>query len=386
MPANPASIDVTYLTGQGRAFGSPTAVIRHVIFVDQFNDEPTDDPAFSAETFLNPELQLGLDQYTAQTIAVPAAIPASVETRFFDTFFLEVSKLRVENASGGFDEFEGSNGQGVVNEQFALKARAFRSRHTTVPIFLDDAMLNLNGSNQVTFDRNQFETINYDPTSQQIIGFLSDYVAFDISAMATVDRPTMPSNATPAARAYFSGDGQAISSAGTSGPFDVLTPSGFIEGTFLRSQAANTYTLVQLDPRDLTNTAKITAMLGIFRDYTSVFAQLGTFEFFTFPNSDDNNLQDLVMLQRNGAGAIVNFYYGLADLQAGTYMAWPIRNIDDGSVANQIDGTITNIVDMNGNSASGDIPTARAGQFTITPSVDVPAGFPASGRFVVFRR
>ena len=47
-------------------------------------------------------------------------------------------------------------------------------------------------------------------------------------------------------------------------------------------------------------------------------------------------------------------------------------------------------MDRNGGSVnvigSANADDVRAGQYTITPSPDVPAGYSASGRFFVFRR
>lgn len=387
LPPTPGLINVAYITGQGRAPGSPTAVIRRVFFSDDLNDDPNDNPDFNVETKLNPERQIGLDAYSLQTIEVNAPIPADRESRAFATFTLEVSKLRVEDSNGGYREYPGQNGQPLLSEAFDLKMRAFRGRHTMLPVFLDDAMLNVDPiTDTVVFDRAQFEAINYDPTLNKMVAFISDYVAFDISSLNPVDRPDM-SSGSPAERVYFSGDSSAISSAGSSGPFEVLTPTGFIEGTFSGPTPPvnlGTYTLVQLDPRDLSGIAKITSLLGIYREYTSVIGSLGDFEVITFPTSDDDNLQDMVIIQRSGT-TIVNLYFGVVDFQAGTFSAWPIRNLDDASISNEITGSVGVFVDKNGASVGTDWPKIRAGQYVFAPGPDLPPSFPTSGRFIVFR-
>lgn len=385
MPASPGLINVTYITGQGRAPGSPIAVMRRVYFIDQFNDQPDDDPLLNAETKLNPEIYLGLDQYTLQTIGVNAVIPAVVENRKFDTFYLEVARLRVENGQGGYDDYD-NGGQPAVNEQFALQSTVLRGRQTTLPVFLDDSMLYYDGN--IVFNRSQFELINYDPDLQTMIAFIGDYMEFDVSLMAAVDRPTMSSGA-PAGRVYFSGDNEAVSESGDSGVFEALTPTGYIEGSFNAPRPpidTGTYTLVQADPRDLTGQAKITSLLGIWRDYKSVIGGLGTFEFFALPSSRDDSVQDLVMIHRNGGGQIDNLFFGVLDYAAGTWSAWPIANLDDGSIGNEITGTVSGYVDVNGGSIGNEYPKIRAGRFTIDPGAGVPGNFPASGRFIVFRR
>src|SRR5688572_24002856 len=63
IPNVPAMLSVFYLTGQGRAAGSATAVIRRLFFTDQFG---------LVETILNPERYIGLDAYTSQSIDVSA--------------------------------------------------------------------------------------------------------------------------------------------------------------------------------------------------------------------------------------------------------------------------------------------------------------------------
>jgi hypothetical protein len=378
----PGVIDVTFLTGQGRAPGSPTAVINRVFFQDQYNTNPFDQE-FNVETRLQEARYLGLDQYTVQTIPVDVPFPWNVTSRLFQTYTLEVAKLRVENGSGGFDEYTGTGGNPLVYEQFPCYVRAFRGRHSTLPVFLDDAMLYFDGFG-VQFDRNLFEIINFDPNDNRINGFISDYVEFDISAMAPADRPQL-SGGADAEKAFFSGDGQAI---GAAGAFEVLIPSGFIEGTYtLTDPITNvaSYTLVQLDPRDLTNTAKITSLLGIWRPYTKVLSNVSSFEFIMFPNTRDDNFQDLVIIQRNGGGQITTMYYGLADYSVGTFQAWPIRNIDDGSVANEITGTLSSYLAGGGN-PTNDYTQIRYGQFAFDASPDLPASFPTTGRFLVFRR
>lgn len=389
MPASPGLLNVSYITGQGRGRGpdSPSAIIRRVFFIDQLNDDVNDDPANAVETVLNPERAIGLDQYSIQTIGVDVPMPSGTESRMFDTFYLQVQRIRVENNGGGYDEFD-MNGAPAVDESMAMTATALRGRHTTIPVFLDDAMLNAPGGN-ISFDRALFEQVNYDPDENKIIAFLGDYLMFDISQMANPDRPIMSSGA-PAARVFFSGDGQAISETTSGGAFEVLIPTGYLEGTFndpAPPTNLGTYTLVQVDPRDLNGIAKITSLLGSWRGYNQVIGSLGAFEFIALPSSRDDGVQDIVMIQRNGAGKITNMFYGLVDYAAGILNAWPIRNLDDGVVTNEITGTVTDLVDKNGSPVGTDYHKIREGRFAFdTPDADLPGTFPLTGRFIVFRR
>lgn len=384
LPAAAGLIDVFYITGQGRAApGSPTAVIRRVYFEDQFG---------VVEPLLLSERSIGLDAYTIQTVQVNVPMNV-VNSRFFDTFTLEVLKILKDQGNGTFNEYGGQNNQPLFIDTFPLIMRVFPSRTTSLPVFLNDAMLDYDEVNlQVVWDRQVFELANFDPIEGKMVSFIGDYVEFDISQMGPTDRPNL-SSGSPAARVYFSGDGQAVSSSGTTGVFEVLTPSGFIEGTFngpVPPVNVSSYTLVQLDPRDLTGTAKITSLQGTFRNYQEVISSLGTFEFITFPTSQDDELQDLVVIERNGAGVITNMHFGQADLLAGTWLAWPIRNLDDGSVDNEISGTIHTFVNRDGATitvgSSDDADDVRSGRFTISADPDVPGSYPTSGRFIVFRR
>ena len=139
---------------------------------------------------------------------------------------------------------------------------------------------------------------------------------------------------------------------------------------------------------DLTGLSKIMSLLGTWRDYNEVLTNLSTFEIVTFPNGADTPKQQLGVLVRNSAGTITNLYYGVADLQALTFKAYPIANVVLGTATNQLTGTLSGLVDQN-NAA---VPTAvtaiqvgtvRGGTYKFTGSV--PAGFKTTGHFNVFR-
>ncbi|MBC8064790.1 MAG: hypothetical protein H7Y17_08170, partial [Chlorobia bacterium] len=269
-------------------------------------------------------------------------------------------------------------------------------------------------------------------------GFLSDYVMFDISGTPGGDRPLL-SGGGQAGKVYFSGDFVALSSGGSSGTFEVLTTLGFVNGTFapvvnLPSPGGTkppfgTYSLLQADPRDddpsdndfpgLT-VAQITALEGTYYNLADVVGGLETFEMITFPRSqerevlDFNNnpilrelsIQDVVLIKRSG-NTITRMYFGEIDFgdtsgDPATIKAYPIGQVDDGDAMNEIEGTVSGFKDVNGNAISLNssdeavralaIQKIGSGSFTLQAGTDLiyggplPADFPSSGRFLVFRR
>jgi hypothetical protein len=380
LPSDTGLINVTYLTGAGRAFGSPIAVIHRVQLTDSSG---------VIETILNPDRNLQLDAYTAQIISL--SVP-TLNSRLFETFNLEIKSLLIEQDPGvPPQEFSGNNGP-LVQASFPAYIRAFPGRQTAVTIRLDDTMLNLDEGGAPFFNQAVFEAANLNPDTGTINGFLSDYVMFDISGMSIPERPDFTSGGS-ADRVYFSGDQIAISKLDPlnsgHGAFSVLTPIGFVDGAYGPPTSIapfGTYTLVQPDPRDLTGLNKITALQGIWRNLTDVVTGVGTFEVITFPNSKDDNKQDIVLVHRGGNGKIDELYFGEADLDAGTLQAFPIGQVDDGDASNDIAGTLTDLKDKNGNLTT-DPSRVRSGHYTLTPGGGaVPASFSTSGRFIVFRR
>jgi hypothetical protein len=361
------------------------------------------------DTLLNPELKVGLDAYTSQTISVNApftnlGFSGPVNRRLFEQFTLEVDRLEVEQAFGPPVQIEGPNGNPVAFEQFPAHILTLAGRTSSLQIFLDDAMLsavdNGFGGFDVVFDRNLFELVNFtdDGTGLKLVAHISDYLVFDITNVP--NKPTM-SNSVPATRVWFSGDSIALSGDVGSGPemMEVLTALGPpIEGLFSPpvalpgGVAPGTYSLRQIDPRDLSNLARITALQGTWRNYfepgnpsQSPFLDLGPYEVFTFPQSIDEDKHDLVAIARNGAGQIISMYFGQVDFGNNTFSMWPIDQADDGSAANEITGTVSGFVGANGGGASTH-RHIRSGNITITNAPSgLPAGFSTTGRFNVYR-
>ena len=396
----PASVDVTYNTGQGRAPGSLTAVLNRLIFEDSLF--PAGDDRNTIIALLTPSRSLQLDGYTSQTASVNVPMnnlgfSGPVNGRLFEEFSLDIDHLLVENGAGGLSSVFGPGGNPVVIETFPSNVKALAGRHTSLQVFIDDAMITYDGSD-VTFDRDLFEQVNLtdDGTGTfKLLGWISDYLVFDISAVA--NKPTM-SNSVPATRVWFSGDSIALSGDVGAGPeaMEVLTAlSPPIEGLFTPPVALpggtgpGTYNLRQVDPRDLSNLARITALQGIWRNYVepqtskSPLLNLGNFECIMFPQSLDADKYDMVVISRNGSGTITNMYFGEANFDTATFSIWPIAQVDDGDASNEVSGSLSGLLDRNG-SAAATPNHVRSGSFSITNG-GVPAGFNTTGRFIVFR-
>lgn len=398
--------DFLYLTGQARDPGDLAAVVKRITVEDQYGQASNNGA---------PETKLPLKLYTSSIVNVD--VPFTTQnSRLFESFTLDFLRFEAEGSTSSATPTKlyppvptTDPTTGVANNLFKSRIRLFPGRHTSIPIFLDDSMFADNGvavadtSNVLgdnvgstvvshdgtTFNADIFRFRNLDSNSR-LTSFLSDYVGFDISAMATTSRPVL-TDGSVAGRFYISGDAYAISVAGTRGRFEVLTTDSTqpLVGNFgpqnsgTNSTAPGTYDLTQLDPTDLDQKAKITSLQGIWRDYQSVMSGFGTFEVIAFPNVQDNNEAEIVMVARNGS-TITNLYYGVLDYSVGKFQAWPIKNIVSAAVTNEIDGTISGLKTSAGSITN--VPDAiRYGNYTVT-SGTLPTGFQNTGTFVVFRK
>ena len=298
----------------------------------------------------------------------------------------------MDNGNGGFTTVT-NNGQPVVSTQVPAVVHGLRGRTTTLPVFLNDAMITVTGG-QVNFNTTTFNNTNLDPATQSIKTFISDFVEFDITNVP--NKPKLKSGAS-AARVYFSGENIALSEApigGKRGTFEELTANTTKLGVFTMpvalgtGVAPGTYTLVEQNLGDLTGLSKSMSLLGTWRDYNEVLVNLGTLEFVTFPNGTDSPKQQLVVLARNGAGAITDFYFGVADLQAQKFKVFPIANVVSGVATTPISGTLSGLVDQNNAAVTSavspiQVGAVRAGTFTVTSGQN--ANVKGTGKFHVFR-
>ena len=403
-PTVAPQIDVYFLPGQGRAVGDLSAYIRRVYF-DDTNGERAEDPLFGG-------INLLLNGFNAQNKSINAPLQYGENSRNFTTYQLEVEELRViSDDAGNYVSYRGNNNQPLLSgttSRFtdALSLTAFAGRSTTLQIYLNDAMLGFDGT-EPTWDRASFLSSNTNPTTGKITGFLSDYVAFDISKVA--NRPTMQSPdavGQAASLVYFSGDQIALSQAPAANPttpriFEVLTPFGAIDGTiqFVAAPVNRTqYELKQADPRFIEPPRLITALKGFVRSFDEVVTKAGKFEFMLMPKVGDGVKQDLVILQRtvNGNTAhISNMWFGEADFSSApnpTFKAWSIDQVDDANRTNEVTGNFPASLLYGPGKAKIDTgasnwwQSVREGDFVFTTP---PPGLPAlnqTGRFIVFRR
>jgi hypothetical protein len=428
---NPGQVSFSFLTGAGRAPGDMTAVIRRAVLRDDFGE---------VETILNPERSLLLNGYTHQILNLD--VP-TLNSRFFQNYLLEVKQIRVDNGSPFPDVFPAGGAEPLVSVEFPASIRVLPGRVTSVAVRLDDTMFDLNAADPADiFQEDIFRNANLVENTVQWIdtlnGFLGDYVMFDLGAIPAFDRPNL-SGGGAAAKVYFSGDFVALSSGGASGDFEVLTTLGFVNGSFgpvinlpgpgNTKPPFGTYSLLQADPRDDDpsdddfpgpSVAQITALEGTYYNLSDVVGNLQSFEMITFPRSQERevldglgnpifrelSMQDVVLIRRSG-NTITRMYFGEIDFgnelgDPATIRAYPIGQVDDGDAHNEIEGTVGAFKDVNGNDISinlaDDAQRALAiqkigsGTFTLQSGTDIeyggplPADFPSTGRFLVFRR
>lgn len=374
-----ANMTVTYLSGQGRAAGDLLAHIGRVEFLGT---------TATAESRLADGINLMLNGYTANQITIDQPVAASENSEQFNQFHLQVQYLEQQNADGSFGgQITLPNGY-AVDQLFDSAIGAFPGRYTGVQCYLDDAEISVSNGTPV-FNRSLFLQNNTTPTDTNVQGFLSDYVMFDISNAAV--KPSLD-DGTVANRFYMSGDQIAISAPNpgfqtntSAGEYQVFTPGLSIVGNYSTPVApinVGTYTLKEINPTDLTHTATITSLSGIWRPDTQVFNNLGPFEVLLFPHSADDNHQDAVAITENSNGQITSLYYGLADLSANTLQLFPLSDLQTGITTGEIDGTLSAQEDNTGATVTTPAAT-RQGTYSFTGSV--PSGWDTTGRFVVFR-
>ncbi len=410
IPAVPGQLQSVYLTGQGRAQGDLVAIMRRVV---------ADDSGGAVQTVLNPYRRLLLNGYTQQSIVLN--VPTT-NGRAFDHYNLEVQELDIDNGDGTFTPVGVGQNQPFVQTSFTAYFKCFAGRQTSIAVRLDDSMFPVN-NNSYTFDANQFTVANYSVDGNnppRMNGFLSDYVAFDISNVA--NQPPFPDASGNATAFYINGDNFALGTLppgppdqgdGTPVPFYVLTPIGYVLGSDVGPRTSvdptsgqstlipGTYSLVQPDPRQPLNPSSlITALIGTYKGYSRTIASVGQnpqgFEIIAFPSSHDDGIDDCVLFNV-ASGVVTNIYFGQLNMTGaaaarrpgshkagrgaagGTIVAYPIAQITDPSnVANQISGTVTSIDNT-------DVTLVKSGRYTLGPT-NLPALFSTSGKFIVYRR
>jgi len=394
LPASPrptGRLNIAYLPLQGRALESFVVVIPNVQL------------GFGADTFVEPlsssiDFVLNGNEVQQRGVTVPITDGLS---RPFNTFYLNLTTLlHYPDPLTPPDTYGTADDPFVTALPFSAQVRVFPSRETTVPIFLNDSMVQLPDSTvippiPVAFLSDVFTGRNGTP----IQGYISDFIRFDVSQMGA-DRPTM-SNGNPANNVYFSGDKFALSDIGSTGYFEMLTddPAHPDPGTYTDPVTVNTssspgiYKTIAPDPTDPTGTNTITKIFGIFRNAVdpvsatkSAIINTGDFEVILMPKTPDDDDQQILLVALNGTHA-TNLYWGDAHLSSGTFSAFPLISLTSGSTAGQIQGTLNGFLDVSAApvtiSAPSDSRRVRYGRYNISSLL--PTGFRRSGRFIVFR-
>lgn len=405
-------IELTFLTGQGRsstrAAGDMVATLGDVNFTD-VNGNPVTPTATTPLRF-----QLNGYQDLIYRIDVPFANqvdPISgrqAASRLFPNYTLNIGELDYDNGN----QVLTMTSIAGLPQTFPAHIRVMPGRYTSQPVFLNDADFTFNDDQTaVSFNQDQFNQDNELNSFPQLDSFFSDYLAFDISNLASGDRPALQATGAPAGRLYVSGDGYAISENAASGIFESISQSlgTVIEGHFAppgqltgitlpngvtSATTPGTYSLVQPDPSDPDpfTSARIVSLQGIWRDYNKMITNAPGVFAISFPGSADNSTQDFILVNQttSSAGYKINaIYFGTADFSSETVRVYPIKDLINASTTGEVDGTINQFKDSSGMATTAP-DQVRTGTFTFSGSGGVPAGFGGgsslSGTFVVYRK
>jgi hypothetical protein len=374
-----AQIQVLFASGQGRrAPGSQIAVIQDV----QLQNSVIDFVPTTQQGSQSP-LRIMLDGYSLNARLFSENLNGLPEKRLTQ-FPLKVNQIEEDTGSGSNVVYSGPPVS--FDPPFAARVTLFPGRQTTMQVNLNDAILSYdNNTGNVVLNRSQFQAENYDVADNRINGFISDYVAFDLTGLPAADRPSMQGGA-PADYVHYSGEAIAISK-GFDVPdsFEILNPVVIDQGVIRRPTVVGgdltpgTYTVLEPDPRDPFNTnSRIVALKGIYRQYNEVLLDVPDFAMVVFPNSRGSQDNQVVCFNRSASGRITAFFQGVVRFTgstAGSIQVWSVDQVDEGT-ANNIASGFIEFSKVNG--------VVRRGKFTFQR---VPSGFafPKEGEFVVFR-
>lgn len=376
---NAADVQIVYLSGQGRrAPGSQYAVI------DEIRVQNSDSQFIPVQA-TDSSVRVQLDGYTVNTYNFTRTFPPNVAFETYSQFPFAVSRVDQEGQGGNTTTiFSGPTFR--VQPPFDLNFRIFPGRQTSVTININDETLQATPGS-INFDRALFEEENYNSIENQILSYISDYVAFDISNLPASARPNVSFTGAPAQMLLVSGDTFIVSSGfGTQGSMELYDQSGFPSWPGIINEpvilggtsSQGTYTLLENDPRDLNQIDKIAALQGIWRPHTQVLNNLNSTNMVIFPDSRGSARTDFVIWSQNGAGQITALWKGTAEFTGATSGIMQnvvnIKQLETGSAENAASGTLT-----------VDPSNSKRGTFNFTST---PAGFPFpnTGNFVVFAR
>jgi len=392
----PGAVDFTYLTGQGRAPGDLTAVVTREILQDSFASDvlrlgtATDCPLVG---FQNNVIHMDID-FASEASSAPSRLFTNFQLSF-DAFHVEGNSAATFRTLPQPDDFP---------KNYPAQIRVFPGRTTSFPVFIDDSMFTVDetlpSNPKIAYNESQFQLSNGATLANPMKGFLSDFIAFNLNNLSAADKSTIGTQAGigAAQRIFFSGDAYAVSDGVSSGSniagltlnpnqtiLGLLGAAGTLKGPKGTLPHPGTYSLLAVNPTDITQTLKIIAGQGIWREHSVVLSNLSStnLNVITIPSSNDDNLQEMVAFTQDANNNISSLYFGFADLDALTFNLFPAVNIVTGSVTGEITGTIGTMF-TRGGAATAAPDLARRGTFTFTAGQALPAGF-ADGSFYVFR-
>lgn len=386
---NISTVDAYILPGQGRQTTNYTAVVRFLDLVDNLGFHTyTENPE-------EPSVSVGLNGYNPINIILNAAVPGpgsagSRNSRYFPTFDIDFSDLQ---ASG--QDFPGDQQYNFINN---ASITTFPGRFTAVQLYLNDAMFNWPADpsqGNPTLDQNQFLTANTNPQDGKIDGFLSDYLSFDITNVP--QKPSFTNFPGNAYRIFVSGDffaegDKTPANSSTYANFEVLTAYGALPGSYKTTDpivGIAPYLVTQPNPNTLSlNPGTITSLEGPWFDSTQRITATDSTLMISFPGNKDTAVQEMVIINRTGS-KITSMYFGTLNFNGAggaTFNAFPIADLEPGSVAGKVSGTVSSLVDASGVSVSKTgswWQNVRQGTYSITSGT--PSGIASSARLVVYR-
>lgn len=380
-----STVSVVYLSGQdrrSRAVGSQIADIQTI----QLQNGPSDFVPGS-EQITSSTLSVQLDGYTINQRDISIPMAGQTEKNLTE-YPLVIDQLREVTDSSGSTVLRSAPGTFAYETPFPfdVRVKVLPGRQTSLQVRLDDLTVQWLPGQNVVFDEDRFTNLNYDPVSRSIKGFLSDYLSFDISGVASGERPNVDSTGNPAERIYFSGDGIAISEGlGVGSVFELLDPIAIKSGTVIEGatiagkKAANTYKLDETDP----GLNLKTALLGTWKNYSDIVTPTDTVSMISLPGSEEDDRETLVLFRRNSAGRISGMWHGYVDysttdLTTGIFRLFPISTLASGqSSGDEVAGTVSGVVRSNG-------VVIRA-NWDATGTIPGSFSFPTSGAYAVVR-
>lgn len=413
----PASMAYVFLSGAGRAGDTETATFRSMIATALDGQVST---GTSQKT-------LTLTSYESQQLYTNVDL-GTQHSRLFNSVLLNAINYTFTDGSGTTSYSSIDN----IPSTQSVYVRAFKGRHTQVPLYLDADTFGTvdNGSGPVaTFDATWFDTINRPQGDTVAVrGYLSDFMAFNVSAMDPGDLPDLSQGNGTATKVFFSGDGFAIGAGDpnnlgvTGAPFELILPAGqdaSVIGRYSTSASiggvstAGTYTTLGVDPSDVTTTDpvlahKITAFSDTWKFHfsqqlnsltgkiedTGYLTNVHAFEAISIPTSLDDERQQLVMFTQNivtnGNGTksatVTKLMWGYIDLATKQLFIYPLKNITDPDTETNHIGEVVGSIGTMYTSTGASTLSPQQMRYASFSFSSAPAGFPSSGKIVVLRK